>query len=100
LNEFPRGYESIKSPDFISKSKLNLENRSENGSPTVVRSSVRRVSAHRPASKSDAVADRERIVVAADDRTEPAAEVEALAHGPPVDSGIEPRNWQCLFPKA
>jgi hypothetical protein len=26
--------------------------------------------------------------------------VEAPAHGPPVDSEIEPRNWQCLFPKA
>ncbi|WP_455989611.1 hypothetical protein [Methylorubrum extorquens] len=50
--------------------------------------------------KSDVVADGERIVVAADDRTEPVADVEALAHGPPVDSEIEPGDWQPLFPKA
>jgi len=50
--------------------------------------------------KSDAVADRERIVVAADDRTEPVADVEALVNGPRVNSEIEPRDWQRLFPKA
>ncbi len=71
----------------------------KNGSLTIVRSSVRRVSAQRRALKTDVVADCERIVVAADDRTEPAADVEALAYVPPVNSEIEPRDWQRLFPK-